>query len=95
MGLHILVCCDRGRDDRDDHPRWDSVRYNNDAEFQTLLFGYDLISHPEWDGGWFRPVDSAALRAGIREAGWQNGSRYVELLDILDGDPAVWLYFSH
>ena len=89
MGLHICVI-----KDGIDHPAWDSTRQGHDHEFSNLIDWDKVTNKNDEDQDDFRPTNIPELRAQICELSWDDAIRYLQLLDILEQDENVWLYFS-
>ena len=92
MGVHIIV-----RDkDYNRHPEWDTIRYHNDREVVSLL----VRQEPVWgdvnefgDSPGFHPKDMDAFRELIRQRGFANESRYMQLCDIMEDGWLVYLSY--
>ena len=95
MGINVHI---QTVDDQD-HPDWDWIRHAGDRDVPTIIEeNGGTIAYPEkpeWGDDWrlFRPKDFAALRA----AKWPdcNEARWVQLVDILEGDGKWWLHYSY
>lgn len=89
MGLHISCL-----KNNDDHPNWDFLRQGHDSEFADLIdFDKKYYKNENEKYEW-RPTNISELRHKVEQSGWKNKERYLHLLDILEQDPDVWLYFS-
>ena len=92
MNLHILLS-----KNKEWHPAWDSVRQVHDEAFLDLidLDQVEYYAGPEmkWYEGMFRVRNLPELRQAVLAQTWENISRYLALLSLLE-DPDVWLSYS-
>lgn len=95
MGLHICLY-----KNGEDHPDWDYLRRGNDRNFPHLIdwdkTTYQKVhKYPEEDENYWRPTDLIELRQRIISTGWGDIDRYLHLVNLIENDPEVYLYFSY
>jgi hypothetical protein len=72
---------------------WDSAKLAGDRDFPAVLYSVPYKEHPE-DDELKRPTDIPACRAAIAARSWPNPGRFERMMDLLEADPDLWIYFG-
>ena len=95
MGINICV---QGLDGTEE-PSWDSIRFAGDRELGGLFGELETERHnigSEFEPDFvYRPKDISAWRSAVAAREWPNPGRPVELLDLLERRPDLWVYISY
>lgn len=87
MGIHICVT-KHGKE----IPEWDPVRRGgSDHEFPSII-DWDKVVFDNDER--FRPTDIPVLREAIRQTDWEDMERFLSLLDLVEQDEDIWIFFS-
>lgn len=98
MGLNITLY---RKGSADSLAGWDDAKLAGDKDFASLVAGLpsSVKIEESWaaphDFDWHvRPADFAAWRAAIASREWPNPGRYEHLMDLLEANPDLYIYFS-
>jgi len=91
VGLNIVVETIDGFD----HPTWDPVRRGPDRDIAIMIKSLPTVHTQDFEGDTIiRPSDfSAWKQAAPVDA--EVGSRYLDLVAILEADPEYWIVLSY
>jgi len=110
MGLHIIAYRIVGVDEdegwggrkikflkTEEYRAFDSVRHSGDREFAALEF----VKHPDdgddFEERYYRPKDIVAAKEWVKTTDQMpdfNRPRLLKLLEDMEADPTIYLYFS-
>jgi hypothetical protein len=95
MGVNIYVYNSEGKE----CSQWDWIRYAGDRDFMAMFCDLpsvrkDTLPFPDIEP-YYRPSDFAVWRDAIASREWPNPGRFEYLVDLLETNPDLWVYFSY
>lgn len=87
MSLYVLLVNRIGQD----RPGWD-FGMAGDKQFPSWMAGLKAV-YADHDQELFRPADIAEWRAAL-PPDRPNPDRFLEMFDILEAEPDMWIYYS-
>lgn len=104
MGVHICLRDERGTSEPEKRLAWDWGRMGGDREFSSLVDSWPhrhkRLDYEKWGDvptDLYRPLTANSWRSEIKALMSDDGplfERHLEIVDLLEANPDVWLYFS-